>query len=400
MSLIQNTLAIDSILRDRRQFMKKKNPLPQIRKQKSSSLSTKARKQLLKRKKPKMKNLLNSKRFEFLKHPLSVLTITMLLVMLILPTLIVVPFSSASVNDKEEAKQSADEAVYADIEEDPSLTVSVMRSKSKQVENVPLETYVLRVVASEMPTDFELEALKAQSLAARTYIVNHLLLDGEKKGSKVTDTVQHQVYQDDTELRKAWGNDYDQKMKKLKKAVAETSGEIITYEKKPITPAFFSTSNGYTENSEDYWENELPYLRSVESPWDETSPKYLDQVIVTTDELNEKLGTNIPKGNKIDIRVSRTKSNRVDRLEIHSETFSGRDIREKLELSSSDFSIEQKQDHFIFKTRGYGHGVGMSQYGANGMAKEGKKYDDIIHYYYKGVEIRSVEDAAPALVSR
>lgn len=387
-------------MKDRRPLMNKKNIPPHIRKKKSSPLATKARKQLSKRKKPKMRNLFRNKKLEVFKHPFSVLAMTMLAVMLILPTLIVMPFSSASDTNQEQATKDADEAVYADIEEDPSLTVSVMRSETKQVENVPLETYVLRVVASEMPADFEVEALKAQSLAARTYIVNHLLIDGDEMSGKVTDTVEHQVYQDDEELRLAWGNDYEEKMEKLKKAVADTSGEIITHEKKPITPAFFSTSNGYTENSEDYWENELPYLRSVESPWDEESPKFHDQVIVTTSELNEKLGTNIqPEGN-IDIRVSRTKSNRVKQLEIQSNKFSGRDIREKLDLSSSDFSVEQKQDHFVFTTRGYGHGVGMSQYGANGMAKEGKSYKDIVNYYYEGVEIRSVEDTAPALVSR
>src|SRR5699024_1238993 len=132
-----------------------------------------------------------------------------------------------------------------------------------------LETYVTRVIASEMPTEFELEALKAQGVVARTYIVSHLLHQEE---TNISDTTDHQVYRNEEELRELWGDDFQHKMGKLTEAVAATKGEILTYNEWPITASYFSTSNGYTENSEDYWEEDIPYLRSVPSPWDEDSP--------------------------------------------------------------------------------------------------------------------------------
>lgn len=333
------------------------------------------------------------------KHPSVFFVGLMFCVILIIPTLVVIPFSDQSKEDvKEQASKSGKaKETIAEIDE-PSLTVGVERSATNKIENVPLESYVKGVVASEMPVDFEIEALKAQSLAARTYIVNHLLIDGKSDKPKVTDTVQHQVYKNDEELRALWGQNYDNNMKKLDQAVASTQGEILTYQKKPITPAFFSTSNGKTENSEDYWENKLPYLRSVKSPWDKSSPKFSDQEILTSAQFTEALGVSAQAIDPSKMEIHRTDSGRVKELRVANQKFSGREVREKLGLSSSDFEIEQKQNHIVLKTKGYGHGVGMSQYGANGMAKEGKKYQDIVQYYYQDIEIRSVQEAAPALV--
>src|SRR5690625_89804 len=251
-----------------------------------------------------------------------------------------------------------------------------------------------------MPAEFETEALKAQALAARTYIVNHKLYTDETDEYDVTDTVMHQVYKDDYELQKQWGSDYDWKMNKITEAVNDTQGEILTHNDAPITPAFFSTSNGYTENSEDYWEDELPYLRSVESHWDEDSPKFMDQKTFSVEQLEEALEIDLPYNESFQIEVTRTESERVDQLALNENELSGREVREKLELQSSDFSIKQRDNHLIFTTKGYGHGIGMSQYGANGMAEEGNSYKDIVEYYYNDIEISTVTDAAPTLVSR
>ncbi|WP_226376819.1 stage II sporulation protein D [Oceanobacillus halotolerans] len=325
----------------------------------------------------------------------------LLTIILVIPTLIVTPFVSG---DEQEditvEKEMTEVALTAD---DSPFSVAVMRNESEEVEDIPLENYVARVVASEMPAEFELEALKAQSLAARTYIINHMIHQGAGGNTEdvyVTDTVKHQVYKDEAELRQQWGNDYHWKMNKINEAVVATKGEILTYDNTTITPAFFSTSNGYTENSEDYWESELPYLRSVESPWDEDSPKFLDQKVFTIEEVEQLLAIDLPDRENVSVEISRTESDRVHELTIAGNTFSGRDIREDLGLQSSDFTIEQKNNHLIFKTEGFGHGIGMSQYGANGMAKEGKDYREIVQYYYQGVEISEVTDTAPMLVSR
>ncbi|MFD1020112.1 stage II sporulation protein D [Thalassobacillus hwangdonensis] len=323
------------------------------------------------------------------KGPGFIVVAALLLMILILPTLIVVPFiNSGETGEARVTPEKEKEPMLTTIPEDLSpFTVNVLRSKTNQVEEVPLEEYVARVVASEMPAEFEVEALKAQALAARTYIVKHMT-NGEKVSGQadVTDTIQHQVYKDNNELRQQWSADYMEKMNKINTAVIDTAGKIITYESQPIFAAFFSTSNGYTENSEDYWENALPYLTSVESPWDQESPKYMDQKVIPIADAEAKLGVKFPP-NVSEIKMTKTESHRVDNISINGKTFSGRDIREKLDLRSSDFTVGQKDGHLIFTTKGYGHGIGMSQYGANGMAKAGKNYEEIVQHYYKGAKV-------------
>jgi len=210
--------------------------------------------------------------------------------------------------------------------------------------------------------------------------------------------VQHQVYKSEEELKELWKGDYEWKMKKIKEAVQATKGEILTYEGNPIEPAFFSTSNGYTENAEDYWQNPIPYLKSVASPWDVESPKFEDQAIFTLAEAGSKLGVTIPNDPNTITNLTRTKSDRVKTVTIAGKQFTGRAVREALDLRSNDFTIEIKDNHIIFQTEGYGHGAGMSQYGANGMAKEGKTYKESLTYYYKGTEVSNI-GADPARVT-
>lgn len=344
--------------------------------------------------------------------PAALLLSGLILFILIIPTLIVVPFDKDSKSEsvpveKQEAQPAeaeaddADEDTEADAEPNEStISVAVMRTKSETVEDIPLESYVAGVVSSEMSPDFETEALKAQALAARTYIVDHLLHQEGGQESDVTDTTQHQVFKNDNELKKQWGSEYEENMGKITGAVEATKGEILTYKDAPIFPAFFSTSNGYTENSEDYWDDELPYLRSVESSWDEDSPKFLDQQTFTIDQIKEELAIDFSNQDPLDIEVARTDSKRVKEINIAGNALSGREVREKLGLQSSDFTIKQKNDHLIFTTKGFGHGIGMSQYGANSMAEQGKNYEDIVKYYYKDVEVNTVTDTAPTLVAK
>jgi stage II sporulation protein D len=349
----------------------------------------------------------------------------LILFILIIPTLIVVPFAKVGGNEsaqveKQEAQPPKDTEKTAAKEEDEkaekeekagkaekkekanetTTSVAVMRTKSETVEDIPFESYVTGVVSAEMSPEFETEALKAQALAARTYIVDHLLHQEDGQQYDVTDTTQHQVFKNDNELRKQWGSDYDANMKKINDAVEATKGEILTYKDAPIFPAFFSTSNGYTENSEDYWGDKLPYLRSVESPWDKDSPKFLDQQTFTIDQIKQKLAIDLPSQEPLGIDVTRTDSQRVKEINIAGNKLSGKDVREKLGLQSSDFTIKQKSDHLIFTTKGYGHGIGMSQYGANSMAKQGKTYQEIVKYYYSDVEVGTVTDTAPTLVAK
>jgi stage II sporulation protein D len=265
------------------------------------------------------------------------------------------------------------------------------------VETVPLETYVLGVLAGEMPAEFELEALKAQAIAARTYIIRKLAQQQERSdtvtaGADVTDTVADQVYVPKAELAQKWADAAVQKanLAKLKRAVGETEGLVITYEGEPIQASFFSTSNGYTENSEDYWDQSLPYLRSVDSPWDiGISPRYKETVIFTREELYSKLGiTGKPAEKKLSMKVlDKTEGNRVKTVRINGVEFSGREFRERLGLASSQFSWKIDKQEIAVTTYGYGHGVGMSQWGANGMALEGKRAVQILRHYYTGTKV-------------
>ncbi|MBH8608111.1 stage II sporulation protein D [Thermoactinomyces sp. CICC 10521] len=289
--------------------------------------------------------------------------------------------------------------------------VRVFLTEEQRVVEIPLEQYVCGVVASEMPADFAMEALKAQALAARTYIVDRMEKGnfkdmaewGEKaKSAYVTDTVQHQVYTTNEKLHREWGNKYQQNWKRISEAVAATKGEIITYQGKPIYAAFFSTSNGQTENSEDYFNEKYPYLRSVSSPWDEISPKFLQQQSMSLTQLIGKLEKSL--GIKISLSAStgepllkvinRTQSNRVAQVRVGDKLLSGRKVREALNLPSSDFSWKITGDRVQITTKGYGHGVGMSQWGANMMAKQGKKVEQIIKYYYHGVDISPIPDSS------
>src|SRR5699024_8184968 len=349
-----------------KKFNQRYNTIPKIRKQKKKN------RLYVPKSKIGPKRILHSNNRPPWQWPAFVFVAIFVAVILVIPALIVVPFIQ---DDSAESVTAETDPVSVELQEgDSPFSVAVLRSQTDKIEDVPLEEYVSGVVAAEMPADFEIEALKAQALAARTYIVNHLLYQDESGEDDVTDTVRHQVYKNEEELRKQWGSDYTWKMRRINEAVAATKGEILTYDDTTITPAFFSTSNGYTENAADYWENDLPYLKSVESPWDESSPKFLDQQVVTLEEVEQALGISLPRDESISADITRTDSDRVKHLQLAGETFSGRDVRESLDLPSTDFTIEQKDHHLIFTTKGFGHGIGMSQYGANGMAKEGKTY--------------------------
>ncbi|MEK4248301.1 stage II sporulation protein D [Paenibacillus sp. FSL W7-1287] len=272
--------------------------------------------------------------------------------------------------------------------------IAVLLSNENTVEQVPLEQYVLGVSLAELPGSFEYEAIKAQMMAIRTYIVRRILQaerSEEKQSYIVTDTTSDQVYLSIEEV-KAYEADYPEPYEKFVKALEETKGKIISYENEPIDALFFSTSNGYTENSDAVWGQEVAYLRSVASPWDEAlSPSYESEVSISFNELYERLNLKESRRNgSVNItKVERTESGRIESLTVNGASFTGKELREKLALSSTDmmWTIDKQQESVTFICYGYGHGVGLSQWGANGMAKAGYLAEDIITHYYTGVSI-------------
>lgn len=279
---------------------------------------------------------------------------------------------------------------------DRELAVNVYIQAEERIETIPLETYVRGVVAGEMPADFEPEALKAQAIAARTYIVRKLLLGGDKDtAADVTAEQDDQVYIPLDRLEMLWPQDSEAKLEKIARAVRETEGLVLTYEGEPIQAAFFSTSGGYTENSEDYWKTRLPYLRSVPSPWDaQLSPRYKQTAELPLNDFYQSLGIG-KRDRKGGIKLlSRTEGRSVKSIKIGRKTFTGREVRERLGLPSAVFNWTVKDGKILITTFGFGHGVGMSQWGAQALAKAGHEAEQILSYYYQGV---AVEPAARLL---
>lgn len=260
------------------------------------------------------------------------------------------------------------------------ITVTVYRSNGKII-NLELEEYVLGVVGAEMPASFNIEALKAQAILARTYALKSI-----KSGKKLTDTVSTQAYKDNSELQKLWKNDYTKYYEKIKKAVNETKGKVILYNNEYIDAVYHSTSNGKTENSKNVWKNILPYLVSVDSSWDKNVKSYKKETIFEINEFCNILKLDVEE--PITYEIIHNETGRVRQITINNKTFSGTEFRNLLKLRSTDFEIEINDEKVKVTTYGYGHGVGMSQYGANEMAKQGYSYIQILKYYYTGVVIK------------
>ena len=268
-------------------------------------------------------------------------------------------------------------------------TVRVKRLSTDKVEEVPLEEYIVGVLAGEMPIDFELEALKAQAVASRSYVLKRIEYNKDNEYD-VVDSVLNQVYLDDDYLKETWGNNYTIKINKLRTAVNETYNEYMEYDGKIIDALFFSTSNGYTEDSHLVFNLELPYLKSVESSWDqEVSSAFSSKYTYSLQEFYEKLGLEYKDKLEVEI-LERSSTNRVLKLKINGQEFEGTTLYNKLGLRSTDFEITQVGSNVVFDMKGYGHGVGMSQYGALGMAKQGYTYDEILKHYYTGVTIKKI----------
>lgn len=260
------------------------------------------------------------------------------------------------------------------------ITVTVYRNNGKII-NLELEEYVLGVVGAEMPASFNIEALKAQAILARTYALKSI-----KNGKKLTDTVSTQAYKDNSELQKLWKNDYTKYYEKIKKAVNETKGKVILYNNEYIDAVYHSTSNGKTENSKNVWKNILPYLVSVDSSWDKNVKSYKKETIFEINEFCNILKLDVEE--PITYEIIHNETGRVRQITINNKTFSGTEFRNLLKLRSADFEIEINDEKVKVTTYGYGHGVGMSQYGANEMAKQGYNYIQILKHYYTGVVIK------------
>ena len=244
-----------------------------------------------------------------------------------------------------------------------------------------LEDYIIGVVAAEMPASFNIEALKAQAVVARTYAMKKA-----EKGTVLQNSTYHQVYNTNEQLKKKWGSSYNTYYNKVKNAVSSTKGEVLKYNGTYIEALYFSMSNGKTELPSYVWTTDYPYLKVVSSSWDENISGSKYTMNFTYKQLSEKLGVSVTKDSDI-IILSKTPGDRINEISIAGKTFKGTKIKALLGLRSTDFNIIKTDAGFSITTIGFGHGVGMSQYGANGAAKSGMTYKQILNHYYSGANL-------------
>lgn len=284
------------------------------------------------------------------------------------------------------------------------LTIRVFSVTDNKTIEMDLETYVKGVVAAEMPAGFQPAALQAQALVARTFAVRRMRIFGgsgcslHPDADVCTDPTHDQGWQSESQLRKTWGIfNYYRYWSKISSAVQATAGKIITYDGTPIDPAYHSTCGGHTENSEDVWTNAVPYLRGVACTTDTDSPRYKEELDFTMTQLEQAVGAGagtlaVLKGanSKVVDVLSTTPNGRIKEVRVGDKTMTGAELRTALSLRSTKLTLTWNGDELHIVSQGYGHGVGLCQYGANGLAKLGRTCDEIIKYYYTGVEIAPI----------
>ena len=298
-------------------------------------------------------------------------------------------------NNEEQAKNQNENANYT---YNKYGIIKLLHKKTGEVEEVNIDDYLCNVVSAEMPADYEEEALKAQAVVARTYTIYKI----ENKKHDNADIC------DDSSCCQAWISKEDRfarweeskresNWNKIQNAVNSTKGEIITYDNKPINAFFHSNSGGTTEIPVNVWGGTgYPYLQVVETAGEEGYAQYASEVELTNDEVLNKLKEKYPDiqidfSNQEDIKILEyTDSNRVKTVKFGNHEISGVEARTIFGLKSTNFEIIKEDGKIKFSVKGYGHGVGMSQTGANTLAKEGKNYKDIINHFYANVEIKDV----------
>lgn len=263
--------------------------------------------------------------------------------------------------------------------------------------NIGTEEYLFGVVAAEMPAEFEIEALKAQAVAARSYTYYRKNNPTDKHPDAVvcTDSTHCKAYITQSDLKEKWGDKYSSYSGKILEAVNSTKGEILTYNGEVAMTVFHSQAGGgRTENSKDVWGGDVPYLISVESHGEEQAPNFYSTVKIPFEEFKTKIAESIPEFEILTMsdigQPTLNDGGSVNTVNIGNVQLKGSELRKIFGLRSSCFKIKNEDNHVVFEVTGYGHGVGMSQYGANTMAKEGYSYMEILQHYYTGTDLNIV----------
>lgn len=264
-------------------------------------------------------------------------------------------------------------------------SISLYRCEEKRIYIIKLEDYIQGVVAAEMPASFELEALKAQAVAARTYSLRKLVEERKYAlNADLSDNInecQAYISWEEFEGRHPQGN--QEYRKKIERACNETRGEIMLYQGEPIDALYHSTCGGRTESALESWGKDIPYLRSTACNYCRQSKYYESVQVFSFGELQKRTG--LSNAESIEI-LSKTSSGRSKKLQVDEHLLSAEEFRRLFQLPSTWLNLKKQKDNLLIKSKGYGHGLGMCQYGANGMAAQGKNYRDILNNYYKNID--------------
>lgn len=286
------------------------------------------------------------------------------------------------------------EAVSAKTSSD--MEVGIYFTDKEKLEVYSLEDYLIGAVMAQMPADFEDEALKAQAVLARTYIVRRYQAEQQSP----TETLHGGLISDDTSLyqdfftekqaKKFYGDDYKNAYKKVKAAVQSTA-EILTYKDEPIIAAFHAVSSGYTESAETAWGQDIPYLQAVKSKSDLKVEGAETEITMSSDQLKEKLADyELSKDPEKWITLTANERGYITAVKVVTKEISVTEFTKLMGIPSPCFEMDYADDEFIFSSLGYGHLVGMSQYGANALAKDGKDYKDILMHYYTDCKLERI----------
>lgn len=286
-------------------------------------------------------------------------------------------------------------AVGAEAEPPPTAaavedTFKIFDKESNTVIEMTAEEYIFGVTAAEMPALYNEEALKAQAVAAYTFALYRREENADKDYDITTDHTADQSFITEEKARERWGDKADEYVEKLKKVINEVKGLAITYDGKPILAVYHAISSGRTENCRDIWGNDPPYLKAVDSSFDRLCPNYISKLTVSKEEFCEKLSGKVEFSGNPNEYISikeQTESGTVRTVAVCGKEISGAEIRSVFSLRSSNFEVSYNDGAFTFTVYGYGHGVGLSQFGADYMAKQGSDFKEILTHYYSGCKV-------------
>lgn len=318
---------------------------------------------------------------------------SLILCLIIAAAMLVCPAAALGEGKPEPAKAPAREAQADGAEE----YISVMASSDRSVSKVKMREYILGSVAAEMPANYHPEALKAQAVASYTYAKR--LIEQNKKGKNsdlngadiTDDPATHQGYLNKSARKKLWGGNYEEYERKLGEAADEVLGIYLAYDGETALAAYHSISSGRTASAKTVWDSDIPYLIGVESPGDRLSPDYISESKFTDEEfrsLAEEAGIAVDGGSDGWIGDTETDDGGyVTSIEICGKRLGGGEFRTAFSLKSAAFEISHSGGEFTVTCKGHGHGLGMSQYGADYMARQGSSWREILAHYYPGTEI-------------